>query len=350
MVQVVSHFMKYLLSKLYSLVVSLRVYLYQKGILSSQQLPHPVISVGNLTVGGTGKTPLVGFLAQILKKSGYQPVILTRGYKRKNKTPVLQVSDGKNILCRWEDCGDEPYLLARNLDGVPVVVSKNRYQAGQSVQNNYSDPIIYLLDDGYQHLQLQRNLNILLLDATDPFGGEQLLPLGRLRESTRGLKRADSIIITRSHIPFEIEAVNRHIRKWNPWAPIAYFHHDVTAIYDLKTGEPRPIRAFLGKAVVALVAIGNPQVFLRDLEHYQMKVRDRFIFRDHHHYTQTDLDHVLDRLTELQAEVVVTTQKDSVRLENLRFKESQIFVLKIEAVPENLTEYRKEFLNEVKLL
>ena len=337
--------MKYLLSKLYSLVVSLRVWLYQRGILASRQLPYPVISVGNLTVGGTGKTPLVGFLAKILRKAGYQPIILSRGYKRKDKTPVLKVSDGKEVLCGWEDCGDEPYLLAQNLDGVPVVVSKNRYQAGQSV-TDYPDPIIYLLDDGYQHLQLKRNLNILLLDATDPFGGGRVLPLGRLRESTRGLKRADAIIITRSHIPFEMEAVNRHIRRWNPWAPIAYFHHDVTSMCDLKTGEHRPIRDFFGKRVIALAAIGNPQVFVRDLEHYQMRIDDRFIFRDHHDYSQSDLDRVLDRLDQLQADAVVTTQKDSIRLEHLKFEEDQILVLGIEAVPENLSEYRKEFLNE----
>ncbi|MEE8348028.1 MAG: tetraacyldisaccharide 4'-kinase [Acidobacteriota bacterium] len=342
--------MKYLISRLYSLVVSLRVFLYQKNLLSSQQLPHPVISIGNLTVGGTGKTPLVAFLAKVLKKAGYQPVILTRGYKRKSKAQVLTVSDGKKILCGWEDCGDEPYLLARNLEGVAVVVSKNRYQAGQSVQNCYPDPIIYLLDDGYQHLQLKRNVNILLLDATDPFGGEQLFPLGRLRESTRALKRADAIIITRSHIPFEMEEVNQHIRKWNPWAPIAYFHHDVTSTYDLKTGKPRPIRDFMGKRVLALAAIGNPQVFIHDLEHYQMKIQDSFIFRDHHDYTQNDLDDVLGRLADHQAEMVITTEKDSVRLEHLAFKESQIFVLGIQAVPENLTEYKREFLNQVKFL
>jgi tetraacyldisaccharide 4'-kinase len=188
------------------------------------------------------------------------------------------------------------------------------------------------------------------LDATDPFGGDQLLPLGRLRESTRGLSRADAIIITRAQFPFEVESVNQHIRKWNPWAPITYFHHDVTSMYDLKTGEQGSIREFFGKAVVALAAIGNPQVFLRDLEHYQMNIQDRFIFRDHHHYTQDDLDRVLGRLRELQAAVVITTQKDSIRLEHLEFEASQIFVLVIEAVPENLTEFKKEFLSEVKLL
>jgi len=339
--------MKYLLSRLYGFIVSLRVLLYQRGALSSQQLPHPVISVGNLTVGGTGKTPLVSFLAQILKKAGYQPIILTRGYKGRTPTPVLTVSDGKKILCGWEESGDEPLLLARNLEGVPVVVSKNRYQAGRSFQRDFPDPIIYILDDGYQHLQLKRNLNILLLDATDPFGGEQLLPLGRLRESTRGLKRADAIIITRSHIPFEMEAVNQHIRKWNPWAPISYFHHDVISLYDLKTGEQKSIHGVFGEKVIALAAIGNPGVFLSDLEHYQMKIQDRFIFRDHHPYTQSDLDGVLGRLTDLQAAMVITTQKDSIRLEHLNFQESQIFVLEIEAVPENLTEYKKDFLDRV---
>jgi len=342
--------MKYLLSRLYGFIVSLRVFLYQRGILSSQHLPHPVISVGNLTVGGTGKTPLVSFLARILKKAGYQPIILTRGYKRRNPTPVRIVSDGKRILCDWEESGDEPNLLARNLEGVPIVVSKSRYQAGRSVQNDYTDPIIYLLDDGFQHLQLKRNLNILLLDATDPFGGGELLPLGRLRESIRGLKRADAIIITRSHIPFEVEALNQQIRTWNPWAPVTYFHHDVTSLYDLKTGEHQSIRGVFGKHVIALAAIGNPRVFLRDLEHFQMKIQDRFIFRDHHPYTQSDLNDVLGRSKELQAAMVVTTQKDSIRLEHLNFDESQIFVLGIEAVPENPTEYKKEFLDQVEAL
>lgn len=342
--------MNYLLSKLYGLIIFLRTTLYHKRVLRSWQLPHPVISVGNLTVGGTGKTPLVSFLAQTLKKFGYQPIILTRGYKRTSKTPILLVSDGGNPMCSWEECGDEPYLLARNLDGIPVVVSKNRYKAGQHVQNDYSHPIIYLLDDGYQHLQLKRNLDILLLDATDPFGGNKLLPLGRLRENIRGLKRADAIIITRSHIPFDVEHVNAQIRKWNPWAPIAYFHHEITSIYDLKTGDRYSIRDFLGKQVVALAAIGNPQIFLHDLEHYQMKIKDSFIFRDHHNYDQSDLNRVLARLTELQADTVVTTQKDSIRLEHLKFSESQIFVFEMEAVPEHPSSYAEDFLNKVKLL
>ncbi len=341
--------MKYLLSKIYGLIVSLRVFLYQKGILQKHRLKHPVISVGNLTVGGTGKTPLVGFLAQILKKAGYQPVILSRGYKRSYKSAVLLVSDDREVLCGPEECGDEPYLLARKLEGVPVVVGNSRYQAGRLLEDRYPN-LIYVLDDGYQHIQLKRNLNILILDATDPFGGHHLLPAGRLRESTQALARADAIVITRSHIPSETEDLEEHIRRWSPRVPISYFHHDVTALYDARTGTRFQARDFLGSSVIALAAIGSPHVFLHDLEHYQMKISDQFMFRDHHPFSQPELDRVLKRLEEVQARAVVTTEKDAVRLQELDFQEGQIFVLQIEPQPEDLPEYKKEFLNEVKYL
>ena len=341
--------MKYLLSKIYGLIVSLRVFLYQKGILRKHRLKHPVISVGNLTVGGTGKTPLVGFLAQILKKAGYQPVILSRGYKRSNKNAVLLVSDVREVFCGPEECGDEPYLLARKLEGVPVLVGNSRYQAGRLLEDRYSN-LIYLLDDGYQHIQLKRNLNILILDATDPFGGHHLLPAGRLREPTKALARADAIVITRSHMFSETENLEEQIRRWNQRVPISYFHHDVTALYDARTGTRFQPRDFLGSSVIALAAIGSPHVFLHDLEHYQMKISDRFIFRDHHPFSQPELDRVLKRLEEVQARAVVTTEKDAVRLKKLDFQEGQIFVLQIEPQPEDLQEYKKEFLNEVKFL
>ena len=341
--------MKFLLSKIYGLIASLRVFLYQKGILQSHRLKHPVISVGNLTVGGTGKTPLVGFLAQILQKAGYQPVILSRGYKRNNKSPVLLVSDIREVFCDPKECGDEPYLLARKLEGVPVVVGKSRYQAGRLLEDRYPN-LIYILDDGYQHLQLKRNLNILILDATDPFGDHHLLPAGRLREPTRALARADTIVITRSHIPSATENLEEHIRRWNKQVPISYFHHDVTGLYDARTGSRFQARDFLGSSVIALAAIGSPHVFLYDLEHYQMKISDRFLFRDHHPFSQSELNRVLKRLEEVQARAIVTTEKDAVRMKELDFQEGQIFVLQIEPQPEDLPEFKKEFLNEVKFL
>ncbi len=340
----------YLLSRLYALIVTLRVFLYRKGILSSRRLKNPVVSVGNLTVGGTGKTPLVAFLAKTLKKAGYQPIILTRGYKRKSRAPVLLVSDGQQLLCTPEECGDEAYLLGQTLKEVPVVVCRNRYLGGRFIEDRYRN-VVHLLDDGFQHLELQRDLNILVLDATDPLGSNRLLPAGRLREPIKALQRADSIVISRSHIAHDIDHLETHIRRWNQSVPIAYFHHDVTGLFDAKNSQRRFVpREFLDKKVAALAAIGNPEVFLHDLAHYQMKVVDRFLFRDHHFLTQAELDQVLSLSRQLQVDAVITTEKDAVRLQSLQFEEEQIYVLQIEFKPQDPETYKKQFLEEIKFL
>lgn len=342
--------MRYLLSRFYGLVTKLRVFLYEKGFLVSRHLNHPVVSVGNLTVGGTGKTPLIIFLATTLREAGYQPVVLTRGYKRKTKDPVLVVSDGKKILCNPEDSGDEPYLLATKLSGVPVIVSKNRYAGGYSVEGRYQK-LIYLLDDGYQHLQLKRDLNILVLDATNPFSESRLLPLGKLREPLNALKRADTIVISRSHMFSDFDDLQVKIRKWNKVAPLAYFHHDVTGIFDARnTANQFLTRDFIGKRVIALAAIGNPQVFLHDLAHYQMEVTDQFLFRDHHNFSQFQLNQVIKRASETDAAAIITTEKDYVRLKKLNFKEGQILVLQIAFLPQDETVYKSQFLEEVRSL
>ena len=338
--------MTYLLSKLYEWVVRSRLSLYRRGVLASQGLNNPVISIGNLTVGGTGKTPLVCFLAQTLKKAGYQPIILSRGYKRKDNSPVLLVSDGKKILCNAQACGDEPFLMAEKLEGVPVVVGKSRYQAGRLIENDY-ERVVHLLDDGYQHVQLKRDWNILVLDATDPFGGNRLLPSGRLREPLRELRRADSVLITRSHVADDPDELELQIRRWNKIVPISHFHHDITGLLDLNTRKQSSVRSFFGKRVIAMAGIGNPKLFLRDLEHYQMTVLSEFIFRDHHQYTQPQLDRVMADLDESGAHCIVTTEKDAVRLRDLTFGESRIFAAQIEMQPEEPVEYKKSFLDEV---
>lgn len=341
--------MKYLLSKVFELTTRLRVLVYRMGLVPIRELGHPVISVGNLTVGGTGKTPLVCFLACELKKKGYQPVVLSRGYQGSYQGPTLLVSDGQKTFCSAEESGDEPYLMAQTLKGVPIVVGKNRFQAGRCVENKY-ERLIYILDDGYQHLQLKRNLNILVVDGTDPFSNYRLLPCGRLREPLKAIERADSIVITRSHIasnPHELEA---EIRQWNPRVPITHFYHNVTGLYDLKNGQRFRTRDFLAKPVVALAAIGNPQVFLHDLHHYQIKVVEQFLFRDHHRYTQDELNDIRRRRREVQAVALVTTEKDAVRLQHLDFEEGEIFAAQIEFQPENSADYQKNFLSDLEFI
>ena len=335
------------LSRLYSLAMRLRALLYRRGLISRRRLRNPVISVGNLTVGGTGKTPFVAYLAGVLKKAGYQPVILSRGYRGKAEHSTLVVSDGKDVLCGPESSGDEPFLLAGQLPGVRVAVGKDRHRSGSLVEQDAAGRVIHILDDGFQHQRLKRNLDILLVDATDPFGGGQLLPAGRLREPLAAMGRADLVVITRSHMMGEIDDLEAVIRRHNKLTPISYFYHDAVGVFDLKNRTKFRTRDFMGRRIIALAAIGNPGIFVQDLEHYQMDVRRRILFPDHHPYSQSDLDQALESLEEHGAEALMTTEKDAVRLQALEFGAGQIFVLKIEALPEDAAEYQKFLLDEV---
>lgn len=332
-----------ILARLYALAVHIRVYCYRKGILKARALDHPVISVGNLTVGGTGKTPWVAYLAEMLKKSGYQPVILSRGYRGKAEHSTLLVSNGRQILCEPEECGDEPYWLAQKLKGVPLAVGKNRYRAARQIQGP-GERTVFVLDDGFQHLALKRDLNILIIDATDPFGGFRLLPRGRLREPLKAIERADLVVVTRSHYPFDQDEIELQVRERNAEAPLTYFYHDATGLYDLKSGRSFTPRDFMGKRVIALAAIGNPGIFLRDLAHYQIRVVTEFLFRDHHCFTQSEIDSVLGKCAELGTDGVVTTEKDAVRLQKLEFADNRIFALQIEVRAEDDEGARKLLL------
>ena len=343
--------MQYLLARLYGLLVKLRLWLYGSGLLLTQTLEHPVISIGNLTVGGTGKTPFVMYLAQLLLRRGFQPVVLSRGYGGKAERYNRVVSDGCQILCGPAECGDEPFLMARRLEGVPVLVGRNRYRSAQApLLRKSSRRLVFLLDDGYQHLALRRDLNILLLDATDPFGGNELLPRGRLREPLTGLRRADLVVITRAHRPLESELIQLTIRRLNPLVPISFFYHDGVAIYDLKNGRRFDLRQFINERVVVLAAIGNPAIFVEDLEHYQMRVADQFLYRDHHRFSQSELDQALARASQLSARAVITTEKDAVRLEGLSFEKDELLVFQIECRPENERVYEEFLLGELKSL
>ena len=338
--------MRYILSRLYAAVLLLRMWLYRSGILKRRTLPHPVISVGNLTVGGTGKTPFVLYLARLLQAANYKTAVLSRGYQGRAENSSLLVSDGSNILCQPADCGDEPYLLASKLSGVAVAVGKNRHRVALD-RPETREVDVYLLDDGFQHVKLKRNLDILLWDAAEPLNRVELLPAGRLREPFRAIERADLVVVTHAHLSFDYEALERRIRQHNKIASISYFYHDATGVYDLKSEKTYRVREFSGKRVIALAAIGNPQIFIEDLAHYQVEVVDRALFRDHHNFSQEELNDALKRMAELGADGLMTTEKDAVRLRALDFVEEQIFVFQIEFRPEDAAEYRKSFLSEM---
>ncbi|MFB3903415.1 MAG: tetraacyldisaccharide 4'-kinase [Acidobacteriota bacterium] len=338
-----------LFTPLYRLAVQTRLRLYRSGILRSHHLPHPVVSVGNLTTGGTGKTPLVMYLAQALKQAGLHPAILTRGYKGTCERTGGLVSDGSQILLRPNECGDEAYLMASKLGGVQIAVGRTRHESARLIPGFGADSkLVFLLDDGYQHLQLERDLNVLVLDATDPFGGGKLLPRGRLREPLSALARADLVIVTRAHLPFEQEAVETEIRLRNRLTKISYFYHDAVGLVEIRTGEKLSIRHLLLKKVIALSGIGNPRVFLNDLSHYQMDVVQTFNYRDHHQFTDEDLQAVAAAARSLGADAVVTTEKDAVRLPARAAAGIPIYTVQIEARPEDSEEFDRDFLQEVR--
>jgi len=303
----------YVPAKLYEFGVRTRIALYQSDYLSSGKLRAPVISVGNLTVGGTGKTPLVSFLARYLSDEGHLVAILSRGYERASRGRV-EVSNGEKVLCGPADAGDEPFLLARKCPGVRVVVDKNRAAAGKWLEERA--PIsAFILDDGFQHLALSRNLNLVLLDATEPDGNGRMLPFGRLREPLTSLSRADAVIVTRADQPFDQSAIKSLVSRFcKPETPVFYAYHDLTNMRRLDREESLKPMAFSRRRVAVLSGIALPSRFITDLEHFGIHIALRRDFPDHHRYHDGEFREVVQDAVAGAAEAILTTEKDAANL------------------------------------
>ncbi|MEP7272819.1 MAG: tetraacyldisaccharide 4'-kinase [Acidobacteriota bacterium] len=303
----------YVPAKLYELGVRTRIALYQGSYLQPARLKGAVISIGNLTVGGTGKTPLVAFLARYLQDEGHHVAILSRGYRRTSRG-VIEVSDGDSIQSNPAESGDEPFLLARSCPGVRVVVGKQRALAGAWLEER-ATVSVFLLDDGYQHLALDRDLNIVLIDASDPRGGGAMMPFGTLREPLTSLRRADAVIVTRSDHMFDQNAMKTLIATYcRAEVPIFYGYHDVTALQRLdEAGRINPI-ALSRRRVAVMSGIGRPGRFRADLEHFGMNVVFAREFEDHHRYSEEEVAEVIRGAQAAGAEALVMTEKDMVNL------------------------------------
>jgi tetraacyldisaccharide 4'-kinase len=304
--------------KLYELGVVARTALYESGWLEAKRLGRPVLSVGNITLGGTGKTPIVEMLAAFLRDEGYAVAILTRGYGRKRRgREVLWSESGEQPPEAYERGGDEPALLARRVPGVHVVVDSNRHSAGAWAERELN-PDVFILDDGFQHLRLARDLDILVIDATDPFGGCEMLPYGRLREPLRGVRRAGAVIVTRADRPFDDAYVRGVIRgACGEGVPVCYARHEVTGLRPLAGTRPIDLGELRGRRAAVLAAIGNPGVFLGDMKRAGVDVVADALLPDHHDYSQRDVDAAIGSARAAGAEVVLTTEKDAVKLERL---------------------------------
>jgi len=317
----------FVLSFLFSGAVQLRYYLYKHRILRNKPLGCLVVVVGNLTVGGTGKTPVVEKFARTLSERGRKVAILSRGYKSK-KVPLLKklwrklthgeesppriVSDGRQVLLDSEVAGDEPFMLARNLPGVVVLCDKNRVKAGSFAIRKFGCDTL-ILDDGLQYLPLKGKLNLLLVDKTNPFGNQHLLPRGILREPVKHLNRASYIFLTKSD-GVRDEALLELIRENNPRAEIIECAHKPQYLQAVDSGERLPLDALKGAHVAAFSGIASPESFEKMLRDFGAEIRYNQRFLDHHRFTRSEIERLYAKVGELKLDMIVTTEKDAVRL------------------------------------
>jgi tetraacyldisaccharide 4'-kinase len=292
-----------------------------------QRAGLPVISVGNITVGGTGKTPVVAWLARRLRSAGLRGAVVSRGYGGRAGRGPLTVSTGDGPLCGAEVCGDEPYELALALPETVVVVGSDRVAGVKEARRQGAR--VALLDDGYQHRRLARDLDLLLLDATDPFGNRRLLPAGPLREPLGELRRADLVLITRSGREETHPAIEREVRRHNPGAPLLRAGHRIVGFVD-RSGQPveRP------GATVAFCGIGNPDRFREDLGSSGVGLVELRVFTDHHVFSAGEIEDLRGTAEKHEA-ALVTTEKDLARLGGTAAAEPYpgILALRIEAEP-----------------
>ena len=325
------------LSYLFLMVVSIRYFLYRTGLLRRYPLGTQVISIGNVTAGGTGKTPVTEIFARTLAAEGRKVAILSRGYRRKEApwwqrlfTQVIEkplvVSDGRRVLLDSATGGDEPYMLASNLPGVAVVVDRNRVKAGRYAVNRLGCDTL-ILDDGFQYQKLKHSIEVVLVDSTNPFGNGNLLPRGILREPVRNLKRADIIFLTKCR--GDVSAVKEEIRRYNTTAEIVECNHTPKVMKDVWSREEFPLDWLRDKTVCTLSGIASPKGFENSLRHLGAKVVWCERYADRHRYDASEVLYALNRTADMGADALVTTEKDAVRFPRLETTPVRCLYLRI---------------------
>lgn len=298
----------------YGVMARLRALLYRWGWFDQRRLPVPVLSVGNLTLGGTGKTPVVILLAERLLGQGKRVAILSRGYRRTSMARYLLVSNGERLLVGPNEAGDEPFLIAQRCPKAIVAVGADRYELGDWVLERF--PVdCFILDDGFQHRGLYRDVNLLLIDATDLEGLAGLAPAGRLREPLRSAARATAVMVTRADVPAQAAEVYRKLKASAGWIPApmqAVFRPE--HLVSVVTDAVQPLSWSKGKTAVLCSGVGHAGSFRSLVEQLGIRVLDEVVYVDHHAYTSQDVDRLRAKAAELQADLIVTTEKDACKL------------------------------------
>jgi tetraacyldisaccharide 4'-kinase len=304
-----------------------REWLYARSILHSRGLDCPVVSIGNLTVGGTGKTPAVELAVRTLMELGHRPGVLSRGYGRRG-SGVQVVADAASIRLDADEAGDEPFLLARRLPGVPVVVGPNRYEAGRLARERFRITAI-VLDDGFQHRTLRKDLEIVMARAVAPWGNGRLLPGGPLREPLTGLRRAHLAVATGALGAADAAEVTATVARLAPAVPVLTAVHVPTECFESGAMRFVPVSALGGARLVAFAGIGSPAGFRHTLGETAVAVAAFEEFADHHWYTRDDLARLDRRAAAVHADGLVTTEKDWVRLRALPALKRPVYVLSV---------------------
>ena len=331
-------------SKLYQLGVQIRLRLWRHRIFRDHTLGCQVVSIGNLSVGGTGKTPVVEVFARALQQRGRRVAILSRGYKstprplwqrvvakitfQEERIPPKVVSDGRSLLLDSEQAGDEPYMLASNLKDVVVLVDKDRVKSGRYAISKYGCDTL-LLDDGFQYLALKSRLDICLIDRNNPFGNHYLLPRGTLREPISNLKRAHYIFITKSS-KFGADKLRKAIRQFNSQAEIIECAHQPLYLQDVFTGERHPLKELRGLNVAAISGIAVPESFEEGLGGLGANVIYAKRYADHHRYSQQEIINMINRSLKRGAAAILTTEKDAVRFPKIDRRDIPVYYLRVE--------------------
>ena len=327
------HFIFYPLSLLYQTVLFIRKFFYKIHLFETKSLPCKVISVGNITVGGSGKTPTVEYLTKLLQSKGKKVGIISRGYRRKSKKTLI-VTDGETKPKTWETYGDEPYLLAQKLDDVPIIVGKSRYEAGTKMIKNFS-PDIIIMDDGFQHISLSRDLDIVLVNSKDTKDIHNLIPAGNLREPLLNLSRADLVILTKTNIHKPSDYLINIVE--NTKCPTINNKIELDNILINFKGESYDSEIINSKNIYIFSALGDHEGFKKTMEHTKATIVGHDKYPDHYIYTPNDLKRIEKNAKNNGADFLITTEKDIVKTKDYNSKMG-IYAVRMKMVfqPESL--------------
>ena len=323
----------------------LRLQAYRIGWFKTYRSNVPVISVGNLSVGGTGKTPVVDLLTRELQRRKIKPAILSRGYGRKNNDTQKRLRFCENKHADPYLFGDEPYMLAMRNPEVPVYVDRSRLAAADAAEKN-DNPDVLVLDDAFQHLAIHRDLNLLLIDADRGLENRNLIPYGILREPASQWIRADAIIITKANISSTRSVSEKLKKELKVTCPVFNFNFETRYFYRLDGEERLQIQQLAGKNLLTVSGIAQPDGFKKMLESHEGNLIGSLEFADHHYYSTNDVHKILEKQDELKPDFIVTTEKDAVKLKQFSELFNSVWILEIEVHPEeSWNVFFESFLN-----